>query len=142
VPADEVPAAPEALTAAAQRSAEEVVLAFLACGGRRDIAAAAELLEDDVSREGPDGSALSGSRTYLGYLQDVLGQALGYRYDVRRCIVSADGRTVVVELDEELTESDGARLSVREAMVFQLSDRARIAGISVYTKVAPGQDGA
>lgn len=80
---------------------------------------------------------MSGRQAYLAYLESVLGQALGYRYTVRRCVTSADGRNVVVEVDEELRQSDGARLSVTEAMVFELSSRARIVGISVYTKVPP-----
>jgi ketosteroid isomerase-like protein len=118
--------------------AVDVVTAFLACGGRRDFATARALLAEDVVRAGPDGDLKSGREEYVGYLEQVLGDVRDYSYRVARAVPSADGRTVTVELDESLEEADGTRLSVSEAMVFDLTPDRLISRISVYMKVAPG----
>ena len=127
-------AAVRSSSAATAGSSSEVVLAFLACGGRRDLAGAEALLDEDVVRTGPDGDVKSGRASYLAYLQSALGGALDYRYEVRRCMPSADGQVVVVEIDEWLTEADGHVLSVSEAMLFDVTDAHQISQISVYTK--------
>ena len=118
--------------------AVDVVAAFLACGGRRDFASARSLLAEEVVRIGPDGDLKSGREEYVGYLEQVLGDVRDYRYRVARALPSADGQTVTVEIDESLEEADGTRLSVREAMVFDLSPDHLITRISVYMKVPPG----
>jgi hypothetical protein len=116
------------------QAAVQVVMAFLACGGRRDFWAARALLDEDVTRIGPDGNVCSGRDQYLEYLGGVLGDVRDYGYEVRRCVVAEDGLTVLVEIDEHLTEADGAHQAVSEAMVFDLTPQGRIRRLSVYTK--------
>jgi ketosteroid isomerase-like protein len=113
------------------RPGPDVVMAFLSCGGRRDFSAARDLLDENVVRSGAGGHK-SGRDAYLAYLGTVMKDALDYRYSVKRCIESKDGRTVVVEIDESLTRADGTALSVSEAMVFDLTPAGRIARITVY----------
>jgi ketosteroid isomerase-like protein len=117
------------------RRSVEVVMAFLACGENRDFSGAKALLDEDVTRIGPDGDVKSGREPYLAYLESVLGDALSYRYEVRRCVAAADGLVVLVEIDESLTEADGTELAVSEAMVFDLTAHGRIRRLSVYTKL-------
>lgn len=112
-----------------------VVMAFLACGGRRDFSSAKELLDEAVTRIGPDGDVKSGRDDYLSYLESVLADVRDYHYEVQRCVVSPDNRIVVVEIEEGLTEAGGAELEVKEAMVFDLTAELRIVRLSVYTKV-------
>lgn len=120
------------------RQPARVVLDFLACGGRRDFSAARDLLEEDVTRTGPDGDVKQGREEYLAYLSSVLAGASDYQYQVRRCAVSEDRLSVLVEIDESLTGATGAQVSVSEAMVFDLAPSGRIAKLSVYMKVPPG----
>ena len=117
------------------RAALEVVMAFLACGGRRDFSGARALLDRDVTRIGPDGDVKSGREEYVAYLGSVLGDVQDYRYEVRRGIVAADGLSVAVEIDEALTEANGTELAVSEVMVFDLTSERLIRRLSVYTKV-------
>jgi ketosteroid isomerase-like protein len=117
------------------RPALEVVMAFLACGGRRDFSGARALLDRDVTRIGPDGDVKSGREEYVAYLGSVLGDVQDYRYEVRRGIVAADGLSVAVEIDEALTEANGTELAVSEVMVFDLTSERLIRRLSVYTKV-------
>ena len=117
------------------RPALEVVMAFLACGGRRDFSGARALLDRDVTRIGPDGDVKSGREEYVAYLGSVLGDVQDYRYEVRRGIVAADGLSVAVEIDEALTEANGTELAVSEVMVFDLTSARLIRRLSVYTKV-------
>lgn len=116
----------------------EVVMAFLACGGRRDFSGAEPLLDARITRTGPDGDVKSGRAAYLAYLGEVLGDVRDYGYEVRRCVATEDGRTVLVEIDEHLTEADGTEQAVSEAMVFDLTAERRIAALSVYAR-APGR---
>ncbi len=118
------------------RSAQEVVAAFLRCGERRDFETAESLLDVAMVRIGPDGDVKRGRDEYVAYLRSVLGDVTDYHYDVRRTTLSADGRTVLVEIDEGLTEADGTALEVSEAMVFDLTDAGRIVRLSVYTKTS------
>jgi ketosteroid isomerase-like protein len=115
--------------------AAHVVMAFLACAGRRDFSGAKELLDENITRMGPDGDVKSGRNEYLAYLESVLGEARDYRYEVRRCAVAEDGLTVLVEIEEGLTQADGTELAVSEAMIFDLTPGHRIRRLSVYTKV-------
>jgi hypothetical protein len=108
---------------------------FLACGGRRDFSGSRALLDADVTRIGPDGDVKAGRDSYVAYLESVLGDVRDYSYEVRRTAVSADGLTVLVEIDEALTQADGAQLAVSEAMAFDLTVQGRIRRISVYTKI-------
>jgi hypothetical protein len=117
------------------RAALEVVMAFLACGGRRDFSGARALLDRDVTRIGPDGDVKSGREEYVAYLGSVLGDVQDYRYEVRRGIGAADGLSVAVEIDEALTEANGTELAVSEVMVFDLTSERLIRRLSVYTKV-------
>jgi SnoaL-like domain len=117
------------------RSAVDEVLSFLACGERRDFSLARDLLDEDITRIGPDGDVKSGRDEYLGYLQGVMGEAKSYRYEIRRCVASEDGRTVLVEIDESLTQADGVELNVSEAMVFDITPAGLIGRLSVYTKL-------
>jgi predicted ester cyclase len=112
----------------------EVVLAFLGCGERRDWETAHSLLDEEMTRIGPDGDVKHGRDEYLGYLKGVLGDADDYHYEVRRTMVSSDDRVVLVEIDEALTEAGGAAVAVSEAMVFDLTVERRIIRLSVYTK--------
>ena len=112
-----------------------VVMAFLACGGRRDFSGARALLDADITRLGPDGDVKSGRDDYVAYLESMLGDVQDYRYEVRRCVVATDGLTVLVEIDEALTQADGTALAVSEAMVFDLTPEGRIGRISVYAKI-------
>ena len=123
---------------AAKPGAVEVVLAFLACGGRSAFSEARPLLAPDVARVGPDGDVKSGREEYLAYLEAVLARTRDYRYEVVRAVPSADGRTVVLELDESLVDADGRHLAVTEAMVFDLTPDLLISRLSVYMKVPPG----
>ncbi len=109
-------------------------MAFLACGGRQDFSGARELLDADTYRTGPDGEVKSGRDNYVAYLESMLGGVRDYRYQVRRCAVATDGLTVLVEIDEALTQANGTALAVSEAMVFDLTPAGRIGRISVYTK--------
>lgn len=120
------------------RPAAEVVLAFLACGERRDFAAARDLLDPAICRVGPDGDVKQGRDDYLAYLTTILGDVADYKYRVHRCAVSDTGLTVVVELEESLTEVGGRQISVSEAMIFDLTPGKRIRRLSVYMKVPPG----
>ncbi len=115
--------------------AGQVVMAFLACGGRKDFSGARALLDANVIRTGPDGDVKSGRDSYVAYLESMLGDVRDYRYEVLRCAVATDGHTVLVEIDEALTEADGTALAVSEAMVFDLTPQGRIGRISVYTKI-------
>jgi len=119
----------------ADRSPVDVVMSFLACGERRDFSLARDLLDEDITRIGPDGDVKSGRDEYLGYLEGVMQEAQDYRYEIRRCVPSADGRTVVVEIDEGLTQADGVELNVSEAMIFDITAAGLIGRLSVYTKV-------
>jgi ketosteroid isomerase-like protein len=110
-------------------------LEFLACGRGQDFSGARELLDANVTRTGPDGDVKSGRDEYVAYLESMLGDVQDYRYEVRRCAVAADGLTVLVEIDEALTQADGTALAVSEAMVFDLTPEGRIGRISVYTKI-------
>jgi ketosteroid isomerase-like protein len=140
-PAKDAQAAGEAQTAADAETAGEVqtaarvVMEFLACGGRRDFSGARALLDADVTRTGPDGDVKSGRDNYVAYLESVLGDVRDYRYEVRRTAVSTDGLGVVVEIDEALTQADGTKLAVSEAMAFDITAEGRIRRISVYTKI-------
>jgi hypothetical protein len=118
----------------AGQGAAQVVMAFLGCGGRRDFSGARALLDDRITRTGPDGDVKTGRDEYLAYLDRALGGARDYRYELRRCVVTEDGLTVLVEIDETLTEADGTRLAVSEAMIFDLTPELRILRLSVYTK--------
>jgi ketosteroid isomerase-like protein len=120
----------------ADRAPVDVVLAFLACGERRDFSVARDLLDADITRIGPDGDVRSGRDEYLGYLELVMRDAQSYRYEVRRCVPSEDGRTVLVEIDESLTQADGVELNVSEAMIFDITPAGLIGRLSVYTKLA------
>jgi limonene-1,2-epoxide hydrolase len=115
----------------------EVVMAFLACAEHRDFSTARALMDENVTRAGPDGDVKSGRDEYVAYLESVLADARGYRYDVRRSVVSEDGRTVLVEIDEALTPADGPEMQVSEAMIFDLTPNHLIGRLSVYTKLAP-----
>ncbi|MCU1490414.1 MAG: hypothetical protein JWM85_1819, partial [Acidimicrobiaceae bacterium] len=114
-----------------ERSAEDVVAAFLACGGRFDVDSAEELLDEHVVRIGSDGSVRAGRDDYLGYLRKIFTTVTDYRYEVRRLVASRDGSTVLVEIDEEVTENDGNHLEVSEAMVFDLTAENRIRQLAV-----------
>jgi limonene-1,2-epoxide hydrolase len=114
--------------------AEGAVRAFLACGQRRDFTAAYGLLDERITRTGPDGSVVSGREAYLGYLKEVFLGARSYLCQVRRCLVSADGRTVVVELDETLVRTDGEEMTASEVMVFDLTEQVRIGSLTVYER--------
>ena len=114
-----------------QSSSTDVVMAFLACGGRRDFSAARELLDENVRRSGA-GADRCGRDDYLAYLESVMSGALEYEYTVKRCIESADGETVVVEIDERLTQADGTKLSASEVMIFDLTAAGRIGRLTVY----------
>lgn len=118
-----------------ERSPAEVVMAFLACGERRDFTLARDLLDADITRTGPDGDVKSGREEYLAYLQSVMSDARSYRYSIKRCVASEDGRTVLVEIDESLTPADGPEIKVCEAMVFDLTPAGLIRRLSVYTKL-------
>lgn len=106
-------------------------MAFLACGRRRDFSAAYDLLDEHVTRSG-GGDDKSGRDEYLAYLQTVMKDARDYRYHVKRCTESAGGETVVVEIDESLTQADGTELSASEAMIFDLTPEGRIGRLTVY----------
>ena len=106
-------------------------MAFLSCGPRRDFSAARDILDENVVRSGTGGHK-SGRDEYLAYLESVMQDAVGYQYNVKRCLESKDGRTVVVEIDESLTQADGTELAVSEAMVFDLNPAGQITRITVY----------
>jgi limonene-1,2-epoxide hydrolase len=135
---DDTGLAPAAPVGGGHQAAVDVVMAFLACGGRRDFSAARPLLAEGVTRVGPDGDIKTGRDEYLAYLEQVLAGASDYRYQVARAVPSADGRTVLVELDESLVEAGGNRVAVTEAMVFDLTPDLRVGRLSVYMKVPPG----
>jgi limonene-1,2-epoxide hydrolase len=118
-----------------ERSPVEVVMSFLACGGQRDFSQARDLLDADITRVGPDGDVKSGRNAYLAYLETIMRGATNYVYEVRRCVPSADGRTVLVEIDESLTQADGVEMSVSEAMIFDITPAGLIGRLSVYTKL-------
>jgi hypothetical protein len=119
----------------AYRSSVDVVLAFLACGPQRDFSVARDLLDEDITRVGPDGDIKSGRDVYLGYLESVMRDAHSYRYELRRAVPSDDGHTVLVEIEESLTQADGVDLNVSEAMIFDITPAGLIGRLSVYTKV-------
>jgi predicted ester cyclase len=117
------------------RSAVRAVMAFLDGGRRKDFSSTKALLDENVTRIGPDGDVKSGRDQYLAYLEGVLGDARDYHYEVRRCVATHDGLTVLVEIDERLTQADGTEVAVSEAMVFDLTPAGRIRHLSVYTKL-------
>jgi ketosteroid isomerase-like protein len=124
----------EVVTAAA--SAVGVVSSFLACAEQRDFARARELVDEHVTRTGPDGDVKQGREEYVSYLENIFATARGYRSRVRRCTASEDGRTVVVEIDESLTEPDGTELIASEAMIFDMTTHGLIGALSVYARRA------
>lgn len=77
----------------------------------------------------------SGRDEYLAYLETIIRGATDYIYEVRRCVPSEDGRTVLVEIDESLTQADGVEMSVCEAMIFDITPAGVIGRPSVYTKL-------
>ncbi|MGO9658491.1 MAG: nuclear transport factor 2 family protein [Acidimicrobiales bacterium] len=123
------------------RSPVDVVLSFLACGERRDFSLARELLDENITRTGPHGDVKSGRDEYLAYLESVLGDAKGYRYELGRSVASQDGRTVLVEIAESLTQADGVELNVREAMIFDITPAGLIGRLSVYGTSTPEPTG-
>lgn len=114
----------------------QVVMDFLACSQTKDWGAARALLAPGFTRTGPQGSVISGREPYLGYLQEVVGQARSYQYTVQRCVACPDGPTVLVEVDEVLMGHDGEELKAREAMIFDLTPDGRLLALSVYARSA------
>jgi len=110
------------------------VRSFLACAESRDFSRARELLDEHIVRKGPDGDVKEGRDNYVAFLESVLATAQNYRSEIRRCIASEDGLTVLVEIDESLTNSDGSELKASEAMIFDLTAAGLIGKLTVYAR--------
>jgi ketosteroid isomerase-like protein len=115
------------------------VSAFLAAQTAHDWDGVADLLAVDIVRVGPDEARAEGRDAYLGYLQAVHASMTGFRYEILRLVYSANRRVALVEIHEQLVQADGEPLAVTEAMVFDIDGEGRIAHLSVYTKVGPGE---
>jgi ketosteroid isomerase-like protein len=115
------------------------VTAFLSAQMTHDWDRVADLLAADVVRAGPDEARAEGRDAYLLYLRDVHASMTGYQFEILRLVYSADRRVALVEIHEQLVQADGEPLAVTEAMVFDIDGDGRIAHLSVYTKVGPGQ---
>lgn len=111
----------------------EVVRSFLGCAASRDWSLAESLLDAGVTREGPDRVVMRGRDGYLAHLRSLLGDGVRLTQQVRAMTASADGRSVLVQIDEQL-ENATERLEASEVMVFGLGGDGRIASIEVYLR--------
>ncbi len=125
------------MTAPRDAASEDTVSAFLTAQRAHDWSRVADLLAVDVVRRGPDGASCAGRDDYLRFLREVHTTISGYELDVVRLIWSGDGRVAVAEVRERLVQSNGEPLAVTEAMVFDIDAQARIARLSVYTRIDP-----
>jgi hypothetical protein len=114
-----------------------IVERYLECVGRtHDWDALRGYLTENVVRVGPYRDRYEGRERYVAFLADLMPRLAGYEMRVDRVVYA--GTVAVAELSETV-EVDGERTVTPEALVFDLDDDGRIAGLAVYVQSLPSR---
>lgn len=113
----------------------DVLERYFAALRKRDWAALADTLANEVHRTGPFLDEVRGKRAYVEFLAGVVPKLANYALDVARIRALEDG-TALVELSESM-DRDGQRETHPEALLFEFDAAGRIARVDIYIKRPP-----
>lgn len=108
-----------------------VVARYLDAVATGDWGSAEACLAADVERVGPFGDTYTGRSEYLDFLRKLMPTLQGYEMDLRRVMVSGDGRAAVAELTETV-DMDGRTVVTPESLVFDIDPDGLIRAIRIY----------